>query len=32
MPYFDYIILNCDFDLEDSKHIFLKDTLAHNDA
>ena len=30
--YFDYIILNCDLDLEDSKPIFLKDNLAHNDA
>ena len=30
--YFDYIILNCAFDLDDSKPIFLKDNLAHNDA
>ena len=30
--YIDYIILNCDLDLEDSKPIFLKDNLAHNDA
>ena len=30
--YFDYIILNCDLDLEERKPIFLKDNLAHNDA
>ena len=30
--YFNYIIRNCDLDLEDSKPIFLKDNLAHNDA
>ena len=30
--YFDYVILHCDLDLEDSKPIFLKDNLAHNDA
>ena len=30
--YFDYIILNCDLDFEDSKSFFLKDNLAHNDA
>ena len=26
------MIFNCDLDLEDSKPIFLKDNLAHNDA
>ena len=31
-PYFDYIILHCDLDREDSKPISLKDTLAHDDA
>ena len=30
--YFDYIILNKDFDFEDSKPIILKDNLAHTDA
>ena len=30
--YFDYIICNCDLDLEDSKPIFLKNILADNDA
>ena len=30
--YFDYMILHCDLDLEHSKAIFLKDTLAHDDA
>ena len=30
--YFDYIIRNFNLDLEDSKPIFLKDNLAHNDA
>ena len=30
--YFDYIILNYDLDLEDSKPFFLKDNLAHNDS
>ena len=29
---FDYISLRCDLELEDSKPIFLHDTLAHNDA
>ena len=28
----DYIRLHCDPELEDSKPIFLHDTLAHNDA
>lgn len=30
--YFDYRSPNCDFDLEDSKTIFLRDSLAHDDA
>ena len=30
--YFDYMILHCQLDLEDSKPIFLEDSLAHNDA
>ena len=29
---FDYVRPNCDFDLEDSKPVFLHDTLAHEDA
>ena len=27
--YFDYVILHCDLDLEDSKPIFLKNNQAH---
>ena len=30
--YFDYIIHNCDLDLEESKPIFLKHNLAYNEA
>ena len=30
--YFDYLILHCVLNLGDSKLIFLKDNLAHNDA
>ena len=30
--YFNYIIRNCDLDLEDSKPIFLIDNLVHNNA
>ena len=30
--YFHNIIINCDLDFEESKPIFLKDNLAHNDA
>ena len=30
--YFDYIIPNCDLDLEDGKSIFLKNSLTHNHA
>ena len=29
---FDYMSLQCDIDLEDSKPIFLHNTLAHEDA
>ena len=28
----DYICLHCDLDLEDSKSLFLRDTLAHNNT
>ena len=30
--HFHYIILHCDLDLEDSKPIFLNNTLAHGDV
>ena len=30
--YFDYMIFNCDLDLQDSKPILLENNLAHNDA
>ena len=30
--FFNHVILNKDLDLEESKPIFLKDNLAHNDA
>ena len=30
--YFNYMILHCDLDLEDSEQMFLKDTLVHDDA
>ena len=29
---YDYMILHCDLDLDDSKPIFLRDNLAHNGA
>ena len=29
---FDYMSLNCDLELEDSKQIFLHDTLVHDVA
>ena len=29
---FGYIDPNCDLELEDSKSVFLHDTLAHDDA
>ena len=30
--YFDYMIIYCDLDLEDSKPVFPEDNLAHYDA
>ena len=30
--YFDYMILHCDLDPEDSKTNLLEDNLAHDDA